>query len=303
MSKTKPVKPGKGLNTGGEQRRAAGEEVDLDHARAWVEFPDPADDEQVFRCDLTWLTSRWGCIFGQGCQGIREGRASDGCCTLGAHFSDEDDEKRVAAHAARLTPENWQFHAEGTSDRGWVEENVGEDGDGERQTRVYQGACIFLNRPGFPGGIGCALHTMALAEGREPLETKPDVCWQLPIRRTFEWVELPDGEQKLYVSIGEYDRRGWGPGGHDLHWWCTGALSAHGAGEPVYVSYRPELTELMGPAGYERLAELCEERLAAGLPMVAPHPADGPRGPGPAAGRGGAPDAESTDGRAGGAAG
>ncbi|MEE1942616.1 hypothetical protein V1L54_24965 [Streptomyces sp. TRM 70361] len=239
----------------------------------WVEFPDPADEEQVFRCDLTWLTSRWHCVFGQGCQGISAGRASDGCCTLGAHFSDEDDEKRVAAHVARLTPELWQFHAEGTSGRGWTE--VTEDG--ERQTRLHRGACIFLNRPGFPAGSGCALHTMALREGREPLETKPDVCWQLPIRRTFEWVELPDGEQRLYVSIGEYDRRGWGPGGHDLHWWCTGAPSAHGAGEPVYVSYRPELTELMGPAGYERLVELCEERLAAQAPPV-PHPADG--GPG-----------------------
>ncbi|MGC5412946.1 hypothetical protein ACPXCX_56220, partial [Streptomyces sp. DT225] len=47
------------------------DETELDFARAWVEFPDPADDEQVFRCDLTWLTSRWTCIFGSGCQGIQ----------------------------------------------------------------------------------------------------------------------------------------------------------------------------------------------------------------------------------------
>ncbi|HEV7628801.1 MAG TPA: hypothetical protein VGO89_20105, partial [Streptomyces sp.] len=40
------------------------EETGLDFARAWVEFPDPADDEQLFRCDLTWLTSRWNCVFG-----------------------------------------------------------------------------------------------------------------------------------------------------------------------------------------------------------------------------------------------
>lgn len=59
----------------------------------------------MFRCDLTWLTSRWGCIFGQGCHGIRPGRGeSDGCCTLGAHYSDEDDEQRVIGHARRLTP-------------------------------------------------------------------------------------------------------------------------------------------------------------------------------------------------------
>ncbi|UGY92190.1 hypothetical protein [Streptomyces gobiensis] len=269
MVKTNKAKADKSQNVGGKKRRAAGEEVDLDHARAWVEFPDPADDEQIFRCDLTWLTSRWNCIFGQGCQGIQAGQASDGCCTLGAHFSDEDDERRVAGHAARLTPQTWQFH-DVAMESGWTE----TDEDGERKTRRYEGACIFNNRPGFPGGAGCALHILALREEREPLETKPDVCWQLPVRRTYEWVERPDGEQKLYVSIGEYDRRGWGSGGHDLHWWCTGATAAHGAGEPVYVSYRPELTELMGKEGYDRLAELCEQRLASQLPLLAPHPAD-----------------------------
>ncbi|MFC7308277.1 hypothetical protein ACFQVC_29155 [Streptomyces monticola] len=245
------------------------DEQGLDFARAWVEFPDPADDEQVFRCDLTWLTSRWNCIFGSGCQGIQAGRADDGCCTLGAHFSDEDDEKRVAGYVAKLTPDIWQHHDVG-SKSGWTE----EDEDGDRQTRRYNGSCIFQNRPGFAGGAGCSLHILALQEGREPLETKPDVCWQLPVRRTYEWIDRPDDTRVLQVSIGEYDRRGWGPGGHDLHWWCTSATSAHGAGDPVYVSYRPELIELMGKAGYDRLTELCEQRLASQLPLVAPHPAD-----------------------------
>ncbi|MFR9726572.1 hypothetical protein ACL02R_24910 [Streptomyces sp. MS19] len=280
MAKTKRAKPGKAhKQLDGARRRAAGEEVALDHARAWVEFPDPADAEQVFRCDLTWLTSRWNCVFGRGCQGIQAGRAGDGCCSLGAHFSDEDDERRVAGHAERLTPETWQFHDEAKGPDGWTE----PDEDGELRTRRFEGACIFLNRPGFPGGEGCALHTLALAEGRQPLETKPDVCWQLPVRRTYDWVDLPDGEQVLHVSIGEYDRRGWGGGGHDLHWWCTGAPAAHTASEPLYVTYRPELVEMMGKEGYDVLAQMCEARLAAQaatppgarlLPLLAPHPAD-----------------------------
>ncbi|MFG3319818.1 hypothetical protein ACGF3J_17430 [Streptomyces sp. NPDC048171] len=267
MPKTKKAKAEKSAKK--DKRRVMGDEKGLDFARAWVEFPDPADDEQVFRCDLTWLTSRWNCIFGSGCQGIQAGRADDGCCSLGAHFSDEDDEKRVAEHVARLTPDIWQHHAEGTRD-GWTS----EDDEGSRQTRPFQGSCIFQNRPGFAGGAGCSLHILALKEGREPLETKPDVCWQLPVRRTYEWIDRPDDTRVLQVSIGEYDRRGWGPGGHDLHWWCTSATSAHGAGDPVYVSYRPELIELMGKAGYDRLVELCEERLASQLPLLAPHPAD-----------------------------
>ena len=70
-------------------------EVMLDFPRAWVEFVNPADTDEVVRCDLTWLTSSYTCVWGNGCQGIEAGRASDGCCSLGAHFSDKKDEKRV----------------------------------------------------------------------------------------------------------------------------------------------------------------------------------------------------------------
>ena len=247
-------------------------EVALDFPRAWVEFPDPENSEQLYRCDLTWLCSRWQCIWGSGCQGIRPGRADDGCCTLGAHFSDTDDEKRVKAAARRLTPEGWQFHAQGVR-RGGKLAVIEVDEDGDRQTRVHEGACIFLNRPGFAGGAGCALHALALKEGRHPLETKPDVCWQLPIRRTYDWVDRPDDSRVLVISIGEYDRRGWGPGGHELNWWCTGNTEAHTAFDPVYVSYQPELVELMGQAAYDTLAELCEAHLSA-KHRVALHPAD-----------------------------
>jgi len=39
-------------------------------ARDWVEFSDPNDEEEIFKCDLTWLTSYWTCIYGDGCQGV-----------------------------------------------------------------------------------------------------------------------------------------------------------------------------------------------------------------------------------------
>ena len=68
-------------------------EVDLVFPRAFVEFVDPADESQVFRCDLTWLTSNYTCIFGQGCPGIYKESPDTGCCTLGAHFSDKDDQQ------------------------------------------------------------------------------------------------------------------------------------------------------------------------------------------------------------------
>ncbi|HVB27961.1 MAG TPA: hypothetical protein VNE21_08630 [Mycobacteriales bacterium] len=243
-------------------------EVALDFPRAFVEFVDPADPGQVYRADLTWLCSRWTCIFGAGCRGIYADGPDDGCCSLGAHFSDKQDEKRVRGIAAQLTAAEWQYRKDGRSE-GFVE----TDEDGARKTRVVDGACIFLNRPGFPGGAGCALHGHALSHGKHPLETKPDVCWQLPIRRTYATIERPDGTSYLEISIGEYDRRGWGAGGHDLDWYCTGNTEAHVGQEPVYVSCAPELASLMGESAYAELARHCAAHLATRI-RVAPHPAD-----------------------------
>lgn len=267
-------------------------ETPLNTTRLWVEFPDPegpqgelghdADGEpetgaqatQVFRCDLTWLTSSWTCVFGRGCAGIYATAPDVGCCTLGAHFADKDDERRVAQAVKRLTSAQWQ-HKSAAKKGGWTE----KDPDGARKTRVVDGACIFQNRPGFaPGqfadGAGCALHLLALQEGRDPLETKPDVCWQLPLRRTYRTVERPDGTSYLEVTVTEYDRAGWGEGGHDLDWYCTGNAVAHVGREPVYVSLRSELVALIGQKAYDVLASHCEQALAARrlLPLTV-HPA------------------------------
>jgi hypothetical protein len=264
----------------------AGElETPLDPPRHWIEFADPDAEldaetgapEQVIRADLTWLTSSWTCIFGRGCAGIYDDRPDDGCCTLGAHFSDEDDEARVADAVARLTPEVWQHMpaaAGGGPGKVALEDWTDTTDEDQRTTRVVDGACVFLNRPGFPGGAGCALHRLALAEGREPLELKPDVCWQLPLRRSYRTVERPDGTSYLEVTVAEYDRRGWGAGGHDLDWYCTGNPAAHVGGVPVYVSMRPELVELIGAAAYDELARHCDQLVGVRrlLPLTV-HPA------------------------------
>ncbi|HET8970869.1 MAG TPA: hypothetical protein VFN19_07410, partial [Candidatus Nanopelagicales bacterium] len=107
------------------------------------------------------------------------------------------------------------------------------------------------------------LHSLALREGRDITETKPEVCWQLPVRRTFEHVTRPDETEVLVISIGEYDRRGWGPGGHDLDWYCTGAPEAHVAPDPVYVTERATLVSLMGQPAYDELVGHCRARDAA----------------------------------------
>ncbi|WOC11733.1 hypothetical protein [Gordonia sp. MP11Mi] len=252
-------------------------EVDLDFAREWYEFVDPADPEHLVSADLTWLLSRWTCVFGTpACRGIIADRPSDGCCTHGAYLTDDDDRDRLAAGAAMLTPDDWQFYDEGAGDDplgpdGYLEENEDIDGEPALKTRLHDGACIFLNRPGFPAGQGCSLHSMALRKGLEPLTVKPDVCWQLPMRREQDWVTRPDGTEILKTTLTEFDRRGWGEGGHDLDWYCSGSPDTHIGASQVYQSYRPELVELIGEQAYTVLADACRRR--DGLGLIAVHPA------------------------------
>ncbi len=248
-------------------------EVPLDFAREWIEFQDPGDAEHWVRADVTWLCSRWTCIFGRGCHGTVRGQAATGCCNHGAYFTDKADEKRVRTFAGQLTREDWDRYDEGHTKGGKLRfsEKAEDDEEKRNKTRVVDGACVFANRDGFAGGIGCALHGLALRLGMNPLETKPDVCWQLPVRREQEWVERPDGTRILRSSIAEFDRRGWGEGGHDLDWYCTSSPEAHVGNEAMYLSYQPELTALIGAPAYAELARLCARRLELGL--VAVHPA------------------------------
>lgn len=259
-----------------DHRAEPAPEVPLDFPREWYEFFDPADPGHLISADLTWLLSRWSCVFGTpACQGIVEGRPDDGCCTHGAYLTDDDDRARLAAGMAMLGPDDWQYYKKGSGadplgDRGYLEESDLDD-EPALKTRTVKGACIFLNRPGFPAGPGCALHAVALKRGIEPLTVKPDVCWQLPVRREQEWTTRPDGTEILKTTITEYDRRGWGEGGHDLQWYCSGSPDAHVGATPVFESYAPELTELIGADAYQVLAAACRRRTQLGI--VAVHPA------------------------------
>jgi hypothetical protein len=235
-------------------------------AHEWVSFEDP-DEERTWVFDLTFLTSSWSCIYGQGCQGILTEPAPElalGCCSYGAHFADDADVRRVERAAADLRPDQWQFHRKGKS--GVVKRNK----KGEVVTRMADGACIFLNRPGFAAGAGCALHQAALARGVEPLELKPEVCWQVPLRRE----DHAEAGGHVTSFVGQWDRRHWGDGGQEFHWWCTEAPEAFRGQRRVYESMKPELTAMVGRKVYRRLAALIKDRdrrIPKGEPL--PHPA------------------------------
>lgn len=227
----------------------------LDPARLWVEFTDPADPERRYRCDLTWLTSRWTCIYGRGCRSIVAAVPDGGCCVLGAHFAGPDL-ARVAAVVEHLDEQTWQHHPGSTAVEAWTE----REGDATK-TKVVDDACIFLNRDGFPTGAGCAMHHLAERTGQTHVETMPDACWQLPTRRTHQQVQRPDGTAYLEVTITEHDRRGFGPGWRELDWYCTDNAEAHVGRQPLFREIEAELVALMGPLAYEELVRHAEAHL------------------------------------------
>ena len=261
-------------------------EVKAGFARDWVEFFDPNDAETIFKCDLTWLTSYWTCIYGDGCQGVFKSQPNSGCCTEGAMYTDKADEERTIKAAAYLTPEMWQFYNEARPKKPGGDLRISEkDEDGERKTRRVEDGCIFLNRKGyeaegFTGTFGCVLHHVAQRDGKHFADTKPDVCWQLPLRRSFETREYGEREYSVTV-IGEYERLAWGDGGDDFDWYCTSNSDAHVGTEPVYISNKYELELLMGKDAYAELARLCDVRMehirdaaARSLPLfIIQHPA------------------------------
>jgi hypothetical protein len=265
-----PAEPRKSRRPRREAEQPREGETPLDFPREWIEFYDPDNPEHLIRADLTWLLSRWTCIFGKGCHGIQPGGAAQGCCSHGAFFTDEDDERRVRAAAKTLTPLTWQHYRRGFSQYTEMDTVDGKTPARRTATRP-DGPCVFLNDADFRDAPGCALHAAALRHGIHPLKYKPDVCWQLPVRRDQEWTTRPDGSKILQTVLAEFDRRGWGEGGHDLHWWCTSSPEAHVGGEAMYVSYGPELAALVGQAAYDRLAEICATREKQGLVLI--HPA------------------------------
>ncbi len=214
--------------------------------------------------DVTFLSSNWECLYGRGCQGVLTGAAPEleqGCCSYGAHFTDDADVDRVADAASRLDVSLWQFADEGHKS-GIVE--VGSDGT--RSTRLVDDACIFLNRPGFAAGPGCALHLAAVAEGVPALEWKPDVCWQLPIRR--EDTDAADGT--VLSTVTQWERKHWGEGGEEFHWWCSEAPEAFGGGRAVYQSMEDELRAMTGEVVFAALAEYLDERTKPGIVVMKP---------------------------------
>lgn len=202
------------------------------------------DGDTTWRFDRAFLTSNWTCIWGRGCLGILAEPAEhlqQGCCSVGAEIDGDDEARRILALAAMLDPARFQFH-EAAADGGVLNESG-------TNTRVVDGACIFLNRPGFAGGAGCSLHLSAVADDESPIDWKPSVCWQLPVR--VEWTTRPDGGEDALVRA--WRREDWGDDGDPMAWCCTEGDRAYVGDRPVVESLADELDALVGHEVYVQL--------------------------------------------------
>ena len=208
------------------------------------------DGDVVWRFDRRFLTSNWTCIWGRGCLGIEREPAPEqalGCCSQGADLDGEDEARTIVALAAMLEPARFEQHA-AAADGGVLR-------DDRLATRVIDGACIFLNRPAFPGGAGCALHRAALDAGEAPLDWKPSVCWQLPVRVEF----APAGPGDRAPAGGEvatvraWSRADWGAEGASMAWCCTEGDRAYVGERPVVESLADELEAIVGTEVYVEL--------------------------------------------------
>jgi hypothetical protein len=194
--------------------------------------------ETVWRFDAEFLRSNWTCIWGRGCHGIAPERAAHlarGCCSLGAELDGIDEAMMISALADTIDAPLFEHHQ--------VARREGIFSDERRvNTRIVDGACVFLNRPGFGGGAGCALHLAAVAADEPPSEWKPSVCWQVPIK--VDWVMRPDDVE--VATLRRWSRADWGPDGETMAWCCTEGEEAYVGDAPVVESLATELEAIIG---------------------------------------------------------
>jgi hypothetical protein len=98
------------------------------------------------------------------------------------------------------------------------------------------------------------------------MDLKPDVCWQLPLRR--EDLRTEDGH--VVTTISQWDRRNWGDGGAEFAWWCTEEPDAFVGTVPVYQEMAGELEAMVGPTINQAIVGVLDQRRKAGTALAHP---------------------------------
>ena len=107
----------------------------------------------------------------------------------------------------------------------------------------------FSTDPGSEGAPDAALHLAALDSEESPIDFKPSVCWQLPIK--VDWEPADDGTE--VATVRGWTRHDWGAEGETMAWCCTEGTTAYVGEQPVLESMAEELEAIVGAEVYAEL--------------------------------------------------
>lgn len=246
--------------------------------KRWIEIQ---SEGVSWLLDMAFLLSGYHCTFGQGCPGV-QGSSDIGCCVIGTPIYKEEM-ATVKERVAMLTEDDWQ-----NKTKRWRKFYPRRQIQSLYNTKIvkhkdgHQG-CIFANRSDFQNGAGCAFHVAAVRRGEDPIDWKPEICWQVPL--SVKWVEGIDA-----YMIRMTTREDWNPGYADydlLEWWCTDDSSSWGNGLPVYLTLHKELKKLCDledPTVWPKIQAVCHdhwmqisgdsEQVAVPVTLVSKNPRD-----------------------------
>jgi hypothetical protein len=231
--------------------------------KRWIEVRANVDEDTTwsYLADLDWLLSGYGCIFGKGCKGIT-GHADIGCCAEGVTSTGKEERKEINERALQLSPDEFEmydvFHGKLES-QAWEKKTKGFWNTFRVRKNGVE-ACVFANREGFKGGVGCAFHIAALNRGEDPIDWKPDACWQVPI-------EVETIEKRRLTIIRLMNEEDWYGGFRNgecfTHYWCAEDPNAWQNPEPFFRRCESELKlAIENDDAWEQIKAICEKEWA-----------------------------------------
>ena len=241
-----------------------------------MSFEDP-DEDRTWVFDVTFLTSNWTCIFGRAAG--RADRAApelvQGCCSYGAHFTDEDDSPDVEAMAERLTADQWQFRKAWPNKRGGIAKITATARPSPGSSTAPASSSTGPASPAARAAPSTGRRSRPASGSWTGSPRCAGSCRCAGSTSTDDYGHVTS-------TVREWKRRDWGEGGDEFHWWCTDGHEAFVGHRPVYLEMRDEIIELVGEGPYESivmpLAEPCSRsaRTAGPLRSSIPHPAASP---------------------------
>ena len=201
--------------------------------RNYVHIEADDDPGTIYAFDVDFLMSNWGCTWGTTCKCTMDNRPNNyGCCAFGVEVT-KGDRRRIKALLPELRKSGlWANQEHG--DEWGVWEKMG---DGGWNTTITNGACVFMDQE-----KGCTLHLLAVRDGKDPWDYKPNECSIAPFfSHTIE--EHWSGNDLVYIV--PWDWWLWSTardGTPAIDWACTyDAENYAEARTPVFHRFRREL--------------------------------------------------------------